>query len=415
MSEVTKAGFDITKLSGTALSEIKKQNDEISTSSSKKRDYLGVEDGSNKFRFFPAHPDSDENCRYAQKKTQIWYKIKSKEEGKEGEMLNRSCLNAREHAGQEKDLVEEYHKLATEQIKGDGSLSNPEKAAKLKIISDFQKGIKHSSKFMAYAIDTTKKVDEEGRRGLLEITTGIKKKLDAISLAEIEEDPTGADIISDPVEGVTITIKKDPKKPNTEKYSVSQGRKPVSIEQADVDWWIEEDSLVDILFKNPSYHKGTLKQLLEGIQNYDDSNEIGVADTDEFLEIYDELSDKLEDAPVYDDDDSETTSKDTSSKGRERAPRKVVKALGDMSKAELKDFIMEADLDVRVLRKDTVEIILEAIEIETDLTADNFPSDYSSDSVKKEVEEEDGSPIEDEKDDVEESSRTSRRARRKRD
>ena len=408
MSEKLKAGFDISKLKGTDLSTIKEQNDEIKTSSSKKRDYLSINDGSNKFRFFPAHPDSDPKSRYAQRKWVVWVQIMDRE-GKN--LVNRSFLNAKVHAGQEKDLVEEYHKLATSQLQSDDSLSSAEKMAKIKDLSDFGKGIKHQAKYLAYAIDTTKKVDEEGRRGLVEISTGIKKQLDKISLAEIEEEPDGADIISDPTEGVTITIKRDPKAPNTERYSVSQGRKAVEITQEDADWWIEEDSLTDMLVKNISYHKGTLKDLLEGVCNYDEKYDIGVSDTDEFMEIYDSISEKLEDAPVYDDNSSSTPSSSTKSESKERAPRKVKKTLGEMSKSELKEFIMDSDLDVRVLRKDTVEDVLSAIEIECDLTADNYPSDLG-DSPSDEDYADDESPMEDEVEKEEQEERPARSSRR---
>ena len=378
MSKELKAGFDISSLKGTDLSTIKDQNDEISKGNSKKRDYLSIEDGTNKFRFFPAHPDSDigddgkDKARYSQRKFVVWVKIT----GKEDKLVNRSFLNARVHASQEADLVEEYQKLATAHIKNSESLNTTDKATKLKNLSSFESGIKHQSKYLAYAIDVSKKIDEEGRRGLIEISDGIKKKLDAISLAEVEEDPTGSDIISCPTDGVTITIKKDPKKQPTERYSVAQGRKAVAIEREDADWWIEEDSLKDMLFGNVKYHKGTIDQLFEGIQNYDEDQEIGVADTDEFIDIYEALKEKLDDAPVYDDESPSVASASKEPK-KERSPRKVLKTLGEMSKSELKEFIMDKDLDVRVLRNDTVEDILSAIETETELTSTNYPSDLS--------------------------------------
>lgn len=419
MSNGLKAGFDISKLKGTNLSAIKEQNDEIKTKSSKKRDYLSIEDGANKFRFFPAHPDSDEKGRYSQRKFVVWFQVTGRDKEGGEKLVNRSFLNAVTHAGQEKDLVEEYIKLATEQIKEDDTLDNKDKLQKLKDLTGFENGIKYQGKYLAYAIDTTKKEGEEGRRGLIELSNGIKKQLDKISLAEIEEEPDGADIISDPSEGVTITIKRDPKASNTERYSVSQGRKPVQITQGDADWWIEEDSLTDMLFKNVSYHKGTLEQLAEGIENYDEKHELGVASTDDFLEIYEELLAKLDDAPIYDGDDSAPASTPKKEGAKERAPRKVKKALGDMDKSELKEFIIEADLDIRVMRATTVEEILQSIEDETELTADNFPSDLgrpSPDLGDESDEEENDNALEDDKEEEaeEKPARASRRVRKER-
>ena len=412
--EVTQ-GYDISQLSGTSLDTIQEQNDAIKTPSSKKREYLSIEDGKNKFRLFPAHPESDVDedgrniGRYAQARHQVWVKIKDRD----GKLANRSFVNARIHAGQERDLFEVYHKIAT----------------------DFQKGIKHQGKFVAYAVNISKKVEdgdkpaEEGRRGLIEITYGIKKQLDKISLAEKEEDPTGACIVSDPNEGVVITVNKDPNAANTEKYSVTQGRKPFAFAQEDVNWWIEEDSITALLFTDVNYHQGTIKQVLEGIENYDKTNKVGVADTDDFLDAYDELYEALPDAPIYDnddssDDDSEDDAEEVEVKSaRESAPakkerkRKKKVTLGEMSKAELKEFIMDNDLDVRVLKADSVEKVLAAIETETELTPDQFPSDLEvedEEEAASPLEDEEEEEFEDEEEEEVEAPKRSRRVRRER-
>ena len=99
--EVTQ-GYDISQLSGTSLDIIQEQNDAIKSPSSKKREYLTIEDGKNKFRLFPAHGGTDEHNRYAQARHQVWVKIKDRD----GNLANRSFVNARIHAGQERDLVE---------------------------------------------------------------------------------------------------------------------------------------------------------------------------------------------------------------------------------------------------------------------------------------------------------------------
>ena len=441
-AEVTQ-GYDISQLSGTSLDTIQEQNDAIKTPSSKKREYLSIEDGKNKFRVFPAHPESDLDedgrniGRYAQARHQVWVKIKDRD----GKIANRSFVNARIHAGQERDLVEVYHKIATDIIKN-SSLNTKQKAQKLKNLSDFNLGIKHQGKFVAYAVNISKKSEdgdkpaEEGRRGLIEITYGIKKQLDKISLAEKEEDPTGACIVSDPNEGVVITINKDPNAANTEKYSVTQGRKPFAFAQEDVNWWIEEDSITALLFTDVNYHKGTIKQVLEGIENYDKTNKVGVADTDDFLDAYDELLALLPDAPVYDNDDSnddEAEEVDTASARAEKPAKKERKrkakvTLGEMSKAELKEFIMDNDLDVRVLKADSVEKVLAAIETETDLTPDDFPSDLvleeeeeeendnplEDDDVKNDTTDEEEDDFEEEEEEEEEAPKRSRRTRRER-
>ena len=60
-----------------------------------------------------------------------------------------------------------------------------------------------------------------------------------------------------------------------------------------------------------------------------------------------------------------------------------------MDKAELKQFILDAELDIRVIRSNTVDDLLDMIETETDLTEENYPSDLSeiASPVEKEEEE----------------------------
>ena len=113
--------------------------------------------------------------------------------------------------------------------------------------------------------------------------------MDEISLAEYEEDPEGDDIISDPESGVVITIKYDKSKPNTEKYSVQQGRKASPISDEDLEWWFEEDSLVEILHNSVKYDQGTLSRALEGLKIYDEDYDLGVYDSEEFKSVANEL------------------------------------------------------------------------------------------------------------------------------
>ena len=368
-----KAKFDRSQLKGTSLNVIQEQNKEIA-SSSKKREYVQIKEGTNKFRVFPAHLDSDPKDRYAQKKTVVWLPYKNDD----GKISNRSYLNAVLHAGQEKDLAEEFQRVAVELIQADKSLTTKDKGLKLNGLSDYKTGIKHQGKYMAYVEDTS-----TGDRGLIEFSYGVKKKLDAISLAEIEEDPDSPDVISDPNEGYGITIKYDKSKPNNDKYSVQLGRKKAPVSDESLAWWFEEDSLVEILHTSVNYHKGIIDSVMAGLKIYDEDNELGVVDSDEFLAIFDELKSALPEAPVRDDNGVGTGS---SINTEDEAEEKL---LGDMDKAELKQFILDAELDIRVIRSNTVDDLLDMIETETDLTEENYPSDLSeiASPVEKEEEE----------------------------
>ena len=401
------AKFDRSQLKGTSLSAIKEQNNEIAYSNDrKKRDYLSIDEGTNKFRILPAHPESDPKNRYSQQKYASWLPyFKKDEEGnftdKKG---NRPFLNARIHAGQEKDIIEEFIKSATKIIQSSDDLTTKEKGEKIKALSDFKTGIKHQSKYVCYA---TKVGDDE--RGLLELSNGIKKKLDDISLAEYEEEPDGDDIISDPESGVVITIKYDKSKPNTEKYSVQQGRKVTPISDEDLEWWFAEDSLVEILQNSVIYNQATIDRALESLKIYDEDLELDVINSDEFQAIAQEIKSVL---PESDNKSDDSSSSDTPSE----PSKKKKKKLKDMSKEELKQWILDEDLDIRVVRKDTEEDILDMIEVELGLTGDDYPE--VSDEPKKESSDDDEEAFEEEVKEEEEKKpseeRRTRRTRRER-
>lgn len=410
---MANAKFDRSQFKGTDLKTIKQQNNEISSGGFKKRDYVEIKEGVNKFRFLPSHPESDKDNRYAQEKWVSWLPYyKKDEEGNVTKTLgNRPFLNARVHAKQKLDIVEQFISTAA-QVISSSSLSTKEKKTKLDGLSDFQKGIKPQGKFVAYALKLDSSAKNVESKGLIELSYGIKKKLDAISLAEYEEDPSGADIISCIDEGVVITIKYDKSKPNNEKYSVNQGRKALPIDEEQLEWFSEEDSLTEILHNSVVYNKGTFERAMESLKVYDKLNELDVFDSEEFQSAAKSIKAVLPDAPVRDDEgEDEEDSSDFKSK-----------KLGDMSRAELKEFIDEEDLDIRVLKKTEIETVLEMIETETGLTSDDYAdlskADSDSDDEDEVFEdddvENDASKEEDDEEEEEEEKPRSRRSRRTR-
>lgn len=388
-----KSRFDRKSLKGTSLKVIQEQNNEIA-SSSKKREYLKIKEGTNKIRIFPAHPNSDEKDRYAQKKYVAWLPYKNDE----GKISSRSYMNAKVHAGQKKDLIEEYVRVATEIIQVDKSLTTKDKAEKLNSLVDFKKGIGHQGKYLAYAEEVG-----SGNRGLIEFTFGVKKKLDAISLAEIEEDSTAPDVISDPNEGYILTIKYDTTKTNTEKYSVQLGRKVTPVSDESLDWWFEEDSIYEILHGNVNYHQGIIDSIKSGLEIYDEKNDLGIVNSNEFLDVFKELRAELPEAPQRDGDSggSNISSDDDEAEEDE-------KTLGEHSKDELKKFIIEADLDIKIYRKDTVEDALEKIEFETGLTDLHYPSDLSEISESPKVEDDSAFEEDEEEGEYEKTNKSDR-------
>ena len=102
---------------------------------------------------------------------------------------------------------------------------------------------------------------------------------------------------------------------------------------------------------------------------------------------------------ILDDDDS--TQKSKSSKK---------KTLGEMSKNELKQFILDEDLDIVVKRADDEESILDKIEAEIGLTEDDYPEDVQDGNSSNDANDE---PFEEENEEEEEEETPRRRRQRR--
>jgi hypothetical protein len=356
MSE-TKKKFGLDDLRGAKQAAVKEQAREIeSTGGGKKQEYIDLEEGTNKIRVFPAHPDTDPDNLYAQKRVVSWVPFK-KDDGKES---RRPVENAKIHGGQEKDIIEEYIKFATEAIKSDRKLSSKDKAKKLDALTDFKNGLAPKGGYQLYA----KKEDKDGKvvRGILEVTYGIKRKMDTVATSELEENPEAIDPIADPIEGSFLKITYDSKKDNNNKYTVVLDRKTSTLTEEDVEWLNEQKPLTELLTN--VYNKRHFEKAVTGLELYDEKNGIGAFDTDEFQDLISELKALVPDAPERggDNEDSDT----------ERVK------LVDMDRNELKQFILDNEIDVQVTRKMEDEDILDAIE-----EALGFLPEYPEDAKKK--------------------------------
>lgn len=384
MSE-TKKKFSLQDLKGTKQAAVAVQAKEIENrGGGNKQEYIQLEDGTtSKVRVFPAHPDTDPDNLFAQKREVSWLPFKKDN----GELGRRPVLNAVTHGGQAKDIVVCYLKAAPEFIKSDRKLDSKGKAKKIDALTDFKTGIAPKGSYVMYA---KKEEKEKTLRGLLEVTYGVKRKMDALSTSELEEDPEALDPIADPMNGSALKITYDSKKDNNSKYTVVLDRKSSELTEEDVEWLNEQRPLTEQLVG--VYHKGHFDKAMAGLELYDAEHGIGLFKDEDFQDLASSLRDQLPEAPERDSDEDEP-------KGGKGGKRQ---RLEDMDRNELKQFIMDNDLDIRVTRKMDEEDILEAIEEELGQLPE-YADEVGKKSAKKEE------PFEEDEDDEDEEEEKPRK------
>ena len=405
-------------LKRASLQKIKEQSKEFATGGFKDIERLPFEKGKNKVRVFPAHPESTSDL-YAHIKSEIWMLTPKKDEDGELDWDNpskRPFLNARIHAGQEKDVFEEFVKVGGEVIMSNNNLSAKEKASKIDIMGDFHKGCKHSLKFISYGKNAS---DEYG---YLEWTNANKQKLDTESLSVIEEDPASPDIISDLDEGVIITVDYQPKKDNSKRYQITLARNPTPITDEDFEWIMSVPPLTETFSGSKCFNKKHFEAAMNALSLYDEEHELEVFESSEFQKIAKEIEEALDGGGTDDaDEDVNEEEKEVveapKSKRKSRSSKPKKKTLGDLDEDELRQAVLDNKYDLRAMKKDSVEDILDKIESVTGLTADNFPDDPITEEGDEDEEYENPLTSDNSEEETEESKPDprARRTRRTRD
>ncbi|MEM6734462.1 MAG: hypothetical protein AAF620_00190 [Bacteroidota bacterium] len=325
---------------GMTLKNIKEQDDEIRNGSSKEPK---IEPGTNKIRFFPAHPGTAERDSYYQKLVVSWLPYIREKDGEEIKS-RRPIKNARHHGAQERDVVEEYIRIATETILSDTQLSVKERGALLDVMTAWETRISPKTTFLSYA---KKKEGDKWIRGPIEYKISVLKELDDASLVDYEDNPDGVDIVSDIKEGCIINIKYNPKANVNDKYKVSVPTNSAHVlTDDDLAWLKEQKPLTELLFSEGVYHQGEFDKAMSGLKMYDKEHNLGIFEEEEFQEIAAELRAMLTEAP-----------------GGSKESRKEEgdKDFEDMNRNELKQWIMDNDLAIRVRRGMTKDDLLDAI------------------------------------------------------
>jgi hypothetical protein len=262
--------------------------------------YHKIEQGDNKFRFYPYHPDGGGQTYFEHKvvnflpiEVDVW-EDGEKVEG-ESQIKRKPIFNSKVHGGYPKDLVEEYHAIAKKMAE---EMEKNEKKEFLDKVFHYKTGVNTSRGWVVYADKHT----DDGQKifGLLEFSNPVKKEINKTVSAEGDDEVMDNDPFTDPDDGICVIINKTGKLLNTE-YSVSLETKksgkfgyemiPTPLEDEQLERYLEKDSLFK-MFRNV-FKRSDFEKQVEGLQRVDQENEFGIFETEEFLSVMEEISDMI--------------------------------------------------------------------------------------------------------------------------
>lgn len=284
--------------------------------------YYKFEDGDQLLRIYPPHPeDMGGGNVFAEPKVTVWLPmmvpvrdiegkeiiengvVKTKEGGK-------SVFNSRIHGNTEKDLVEEYVRIAVQRLEEDvKSCQDPEESEKIKnklahIRGNFKakiQGIKYQQKWVMYA---DRIVGNVSNFWIVEIGPAIKDRLNSIASSTDEANsPLATDPFTDIEEGRAIKITYNSKATKASDYykveldnvtvkteisgrTISLPRTyPLSNEQLEAFMKITP---LAKRFKN-CFTRKDFELQFEGLHFFDQKMDIGLFQDEEFIAICEEI------------------------------------------------------------------------------------------------------------------------------
>ncbi len=361
------------KYKSASLEDLKKKADEENAilGHSSFGDYLPIEDGkTNKFRIFPPHSGAD----FFLMKRQCWITINTDD----GETGRRTVLNSRLHGDTKLDIIEEYIKFAT---------SNVKDKEKLKTLSDWKTGISFDTEWVAYA---SKIIKDKTEFGLLAFKKTVRDELNKNMFMEDDDDPIEVDPFTDVEEGLPVLIKYN-SKPNKKKgedyYVLNVAKKPVALTDEDLEKFDKCKTLHE-LFRGV-YTLKDFELALQGAEFYDIDNELDLFEDDRWLEIVEKVKSQYDD--IDEDEDGDEEEEEEKPKKKKPAKKKVEEEIEEDEEDEEEDEEDEGDkfdvMDRLTLRKLIKKEGME-IKVKKSMSDDDIRDLIRNYSEEEEVEEE---------------------------
>lgn len=384
--------IDRSKFKGSSLAKVAETdaaaNQLVGKANRNWADTLKIEDGSNRFRVYPAHPEEgDEETVYAEPVSRVFLPVIVEEKDKDGNVIyergnkpklketQKPIFNSKLHGGTEKDLVEEYANLA--RLAADTIKDDAEKQKFLAKINGAYNdnpafrlpGLTFQQSWVMYAdrlADSGSKILEFGR---LEVKKSIKDKMNKVAALEDAQSPLGVDPYSDAEAGLPVIIVKNVQMKGGSKikpqdiYEVALDKNFDRVTKRLTEYPLTDEQLEKLmtfpslksLFRNAFKKKDFMLQL-EGLELFDNKYEIGIFNTDEFTQIAEEIA-------AYYPEDEEPAAEGSEQGGEDAHDEKEVEKdqFDLMSRLELKSFITKNRLGIAIKERMTDDDIRAAI------------------------------------------------------
>lgn len=363
------------QLKATSIKKLQKQvdadNEMVGTGSS--TEYLNLEDGKTiKIRIFPAHPGQEEF--YVAKKC-YWLTFNTDD----GDTRRGTVLDSKVHGGTKWDIVEEYVKWAKKHVGNDA-----EKLEALVGNGPKSNSLNPQYSWLCYADRVNG--DDQLRAKLWEFKKMVRDAMNKLAFSEDEDEVIEVDPFTDPDEGlpINVTYRKNPNKKKGENYYEVAFPKKVSarpLTDEEIEYFMTLKPLSEVIYK---YGMRDFERALEGLQNFDEDNEIGLFDDDDWLEHLEEIkaqydADEEEEKPkksakkvvkkeesapkkaVVEDEDDEEEEDDDTSEEEDDAEDAEGDEFDDMERSELKKYISKNGLEISVKKSMSDDDLREAI------------------------------------------------------
>lgn len=367
-------------------------------------DYLNLEDGKTvKIRIFPAHPGNE---NFYISRMCYWLSFVTSD----GETKRGTVLDSIAHGGTKMDLVREYVKFAKKKYGSD--------AAKMEAL--LGTGMNSNSlnpqySWLCYADVVCD--GEELKPKVWEFKKMVRDLLNKLAFSEDEDEPIEVDPFTDPDEGLPVIVKylKNPNKKKGEQYyEVSFAKKPVArpLTDEELEHFASVKPLSELI---PTYTMRDFDRALEGLQNFDEENDFGLFDDDDWLDIVEKVKAQYDGDDSSDDDDEKPAKKKMSKKptkkveepeeeeateeeteeeseddSEEEESEESSDEYDEMDRNELKKLIKSKGLDITVKKTMSDDDIREAIR---EALKDNDGDEDDDDDDSEEEEEEPKSKI----------------------
>jgi hypothetical protein len=351
------------QLKATSMKSLKKRIEQDDNMfGAQKSEYLQLEDGKTlKIRIFPAHPGGEEF--YVARKC-YWLPLT----GQDGDTYRGTVNDSRLHGGTRYDIVEEYIKYAKKKVGND--------ADKLEaLVGTGPKSNSLNPQFSWICYADIVRADEELRAKLWEFKKMVRDQLNKLACSEDADEAIEVDPFTDPDEGqpVNVTYNRNPNKKKGENFydvafPAKSKARPLTDEE--IEYFMKQKPLTEIISK---YGIADFNRALDGLQNFDQENEIDLFEDEDWLEHLEEIK------AQYDADEEEqeekpakkTTKKsvkpaeeeeeEEEEKPAKKAPKREEDEFDDMDRTELKAYINENELEISVKKSMSDDDLRDAI------------------------------------------------------